>query len=73
MLYRLMGERAETVRGDYEGELDSIASRLATALACLHDYPSIRYKAGKPPEAGDAPGASARSLLTQKLAQKVGV
>eukprot|EP00878_Enallax_costatus_P018017 GHUV01018943.1.p1 GENE.GHUV01018943.1~~GHUV01018943.1.p1 ORF type:complete len:543 (+),score=157.47 GHUV01018943.1:1151-2779(+) len=68
---RLLGERAETVRGDYEGELDSIASRLATALASLHDSPAIRYKAGKPPEPGDAPGASARSVLTQKLAQKV--
>lgn len=69
---RLLGERSETVRGEYEAELDSIASRLATALVSLNDYPAIRYRAGKPPEPGDAPGAGARSVLTQRLAQKVG-
>eukprot|EP00879_Flechtneria_rotunda_P003010 GHRR01003228.1.p1 GENE.GHRR01003228.1~~GHRR01003228.1.p1 ORF type:complete len:663 (+),score=201.56 GHRR01003228.1:278-2266(+) len=70
-MIRCMGERSEGARQEFEGELDSIASRLVTALATLHDYPAIRYKAGKPPEPGDAPGANARSLLTQKLAQKV--
>jgi hypothetical protein len=68
---RLMGERSEAVPREFEGEVDSIASRLATALASLHEFPAVRYRAGKPPAAGDAPGAAARSLLAQKLAQRV--
>lgn len=66
-----MGERSEAVQQECEAELDSIAARLCTALTTLHDYPAIRYRVGKPPEAGDAPGASVRSLLSQRLAQKV--
>jgi hypothetical protein len=66
-----MGERSEAVQQECEAELDSIAARLCTALTTLHDYPVIRYRVGKPPEAGDAPGASVRSLLAQRLAQKV--
>jgi hypothetical protein len=68
---RLMGERSEAVPREFEGEVDSIASRLATTLASLHEFPAVRYRAGKPPAAGDAPGAAARSLLAQKLAQRV--
>jgi hypothetical protein len=66
-----MGERSEAVPREFEGEVDSIASRLATALASLHEFPAVRYRAGKPPASGDAPGAAARSLLAQKLAQRV--
>jgi hypothetical protein len=66
-----MGERSEAVPREFEGEVDSIASRLATALASLHEFPAVRYRAGKPPAAGDAPGSAARSLLAQKLAQRV--
>jgi hypothetical protein len=67
-----MGERSEAVKQECEAELDSIAARLCTALTTLRDYPAIRYRVGKPPEAGDAPGASVRSLVAQRLAQKVG-
>jgi hypothetical protein len=67
-----MGERSEAVQQECEAELDSIAARLCTALTTLRDYPAIRYRVGKPPEAGDAPGASVRSLVSQRLAQKVG-
>lgn len=67
-----MGERSEVVQQEAEAELDSIAARLCTALTTLHEYPLIRYRVGKPPEAGDAPGAGARSMLAQRLAQKVG-
>eukprot|EP00775_Hariotina_reticulata_P004848 gene4848-5095_t len=70
-MIRCMGERSESSRQECEAEVDSIASRLATFLAALHEYPAIRYKQGKVPEPGDAPGAMARSLLTQHLAQKV--
>lgn len=70
-MIRLMGERSEAVPREFEGEVDSIASRLATALASLHEFPAVRYRAGKPPAAGDAPGAAARSLLAQKLAQRI--
>jgi hypothetical protein len=66
-----MGERSESSRQECEAEVDSIASRLVTFLAALHEYPAIRYKQGKVPEPGDAPGAMARSLLTQHLAEKV--
>ena len=66
-----MGERSEAVQQECEAELDSIAARLCTALTTLHDFPAIRYRVGKPPEAGDAPGASVRSMLAQRLAQKV--
>lgn len=69
---RCMGERSEAVQQECEAELDSIAARLCTALTTLHDYPVIRYRVGKPPEAGDAPGASVRTCLAQRLAQKVG-
>lgn len=72
-LHRCMGERGEAVQQEFEGELDSIAARLCTALTTLHDFPVVRYRACKPPEAGDAPGAGARSILAQRLAQKVGV
>jgi hypothetical protein len=68
---RCMGERAEAVQQECEAELDSIAARLCTALTTMHDYPAIRFRVGKQPEAGDAPGASVRSSLTQRLAQKV--
>lgn len=70
-LIRCMGERSEAVQQECEAELDSIAARLCTALTTLHDYPVIRYRVGKPPEAGDAPGASVRSCLAQRLAQKL--
>ncbi|KAF8058348.1 hypothetical protein HT031_005666 [Scenedesmus sp. PABB004] len=73
-LVRLMGERGEAVRAEYEGEIDSIASRIATLLASLQarsDFPAIRYRAGKPPEPHDAAGAGARAELTQRLAAKV--
>lgn len=66
-----MGERSETVRHEYDGEIDSIASRIATALASLQEFPAVRFKVGKTPDLGDAPGANARSVLTQKLAAKV--
>lgn len=66
-----MGERSEASQQEFEGELDSIAARLCTTLITLHDTPAIRYRVGKPPEAGDVPGAAPRSLLAQRLAQKV--
>jgi hypothetical protein len=66
-----MGERAEAVQQECEAELESIAARLCTALTTMHDYPVIRFRVGKQPEAGDAPGASVRSSLAQRLAQKV--
>lgn len=71
-LIRCMGERSEASQQEFEGELDSIAARLCTTLITLHDTPAIRYRVGKPPEAGDVPGAAPRSLLAQRLAQKVG-
>lgn len=69
---RCMGERSEAVQQEFEAELDSIAARLCTCLTTLHECPAIRYRVGKPPEHGDAPGAAARSMLAQHLAQKVG-
>lgn len=68
---RCMGERAEAMQQECEAELDSIAARLCTALATMHDYPVIRFRVGKQAEPGDAPGALARSSLSQRLAQKV--
>jgi hypothetical protein len=47
--------------------------RLATLFATMGDMPAIRYRAGRPPQAGDAPGAQARHELTLRLARKVGV
>ncbi|KAI8472381.1 MAG: Sec1-like protein [Monoraphidium minutum] len=70
-LVRLMGDRCEAARGDAERELDAIAGRLAGLFATLHEYPAIRFKAGRPAEPGDPPGANARATLTQRLAHKV--
>jgi len=66
-----MGERCESDRGAVEKELDLAAMRLSTLFATLNDFPAIRYKAGKIPEAGEPPGAAARSTLTQRLAMKI--
>ncbi|KIY93727.1 SNARE-interacting protein KEULE [Monoraphidium neglectum] len=70
-LVRLMGERCESARGEAERELDAIAGRLAGLFATLNEFPSIRYKAGRPAEAGDPPGANARAALTQRLSHKL--
>lgn len=56
---------------DYDRELDSIAGRLACLFATLREFPSVRYRAARPPEANDPPGGDARALLTQRLATRV--
>jgi hypothetical protein len=67
-----MGEQCETERMAVEKELELACRRLATLFATLGDFPAVRYKAGKIPEAGEPPGAAARSTLTQRMARKVG-
>lgn len=70
-LVRLMGERCEAARGEAERELDAIAGRLSGVFSALNEFPSIRFKAGRPAEPGDPPGAAARAVLTQHLALKL--
>lgn len=70
-LVRLMGDRCESSRAEAERELDAIAGRLSGVFAALNEYPAIRFKAGRPPEQGDPPGAAMRAALTQRLSHKV--
>lgn len=68
---RCMGARADPSSPEWQRELDCVAMRLATLFATMGDMPAIRYRAGRPPQAGDAPGAQARHELTLRLARKV--
>lgn len=66
-----MGDKCEANRAEFDREVDSIAGRLATFFATLHEYPAIRYKMGRAAEPSDPPGAGARSKLTNLLALKL--
>ncbi len=47
--------QADRNKADADMEIDVIITRLATVLATLKDYPTIRYATGKPAEEGEAP------------------
>jgi syntaxin-binding protein 1 len=65
-LQLLFGEHSDG-SAEYRVEIASIASRLATAFACLKEFPTIRFRAAKPGE-DHAVGLEARSLVAQRIA-----
>jgi hypothetical protein len=50
--------------------IESIATRLATVFASLHEFPSIRFVAPKA-VGGTTDREAARSRLSQQVAQRV--
>uniref|UniRef100_A0A061S1I1 Syntaxin-binding protein 1 n=2 Tax=Tetraselmis sp. GSL018 TaxID=582737 RepID=A0A061S1I1_9CHLO len=69
-LCELFGDSTAGTSG-YEEAIGTAAARLATVFAALDEFPSIRYRAGKPPADGDPPGGDSRAAAPQRLAAKL--